>query len=100
MTTYAHLIGHPVLVRADRAGVFLGTLTAATNDGSLRLRARKLWSWAGALDSTVLAASGPAGRRIGPMSDIVLPPAAGLLEVVAATPEALAALEQVQPWAR
>lgn len=97
---YEHMIGGPVLVRAHRAGVYLGTLTAAYEDGSIRLTARRLWRWSGALDSTVLADIGPAGGRIGPMSYVVLPPGAEIIEIVKATDAALSALAKVSPWVR
>ena len=99
MILLTDLIDRPVLVRAHRAGVYLGRLIAV--DGPvLRLRARRLWSWTGALDSTVLAATGPTGGRIGPETDVVLLPDAQVIEVLAASAEAVAALARVAPWQR
>ena len=95
---YDHLIEKPVLVRSHLGGTYLGILLAAYEDGTLRLRARRLWRWSGALDSTVLAARGPTGGQIGEESDILLRSAAQVIEVIAATEAALTALGKVAPW--
>lgn len=95
---YDHLVTGPVLVRSHLGGTYLGILKEAHTDGTLRLSARRLWSWQGALDSTVLAATGPTGGRIGPVADILLRPAAQVIEILVATPAAMAALEGVKPW--
>jgi len=97
---FGHLIEKPVLVRSHLGGTYLGLLLAAYEDGTLRLRARRLWSWTGALDSTVLAVEGPAGGKIGAECEILLRPAAQVIEVIAATDVAMAAVALVPTWSR
>ena len=97
---YDHLIGKPVLVRSHLGGMYLGTLLAAHEDGTLHLLARRLWSWRGALDSTVLASTGPTEGRIGPAADILLRPAAQVIEILAASTDAIEELGRIGTWRR
>jgi len=95
---FKHLIEKPVLVRSHRGGVYLGTLLEAHENGAIRVRARRLWSWTGALDSSVLAKHGPTGGDMGPECDFLICRDAEIVEVVAATEESLAALAKIDEW--
>ena len=97
---YKHLIGTPVLVRANRAGVWMGTLAAAEGDVLRLTGARRLWSWTGALDASVLALRGPTGGRFGDPTDVILGPSAEVIEVHVASPAAVASVMGAPPWAR
>ena len=95
---YDHMIEKPVLVRANRAGVYLGILLATYPDGSLRIRARRLHTFYGAMDSTTLALTGPSRGDIGPESDVLLRPGAEVIEIVAATDAAVARCAAIPTW--
>ena len=87
-------------MRSHLSGTWLGVMVAAWADGAIRLHARRLWSWEGALDGSVLAAHGPTGGRIGPLADVVLPVTAQVVEVIQSTSEALQSLAGIPPWTR
>jgi hypothetical protein len=52
------LIGKEVIVRSDKAGVFLGTLLKKENGEVTLKNARKLWYWTGANAVEQLAVEG------------------------------------------
>ncbi len=60
-----------VLVRAGQSGAWAGVLVEKT-DTEVVLRARRLWSWEGALDCSALAVSGPKKGRISAETTVVL----------------------------
>ena len=51
-------IDKKVIVRADRAGVFYGTLAAIDGDEAIIRDCRRLWYWDGAASLSQLAAEG------------------------------------------
>jgi hypothetical protein len=62
-----------VVVRSSASGVWIGE--AAELDGdTIRLKdAYRIWSWEGALDTTVIAASGVTAAKIGALaSDVIV----------------------------
>jgi len=54
-----NLIGKQVIVRAEKAGVFYGTLTAIENKDTVQLKnARKIYFWSGACAIEQIALEG------------------------------------------
>lgn len=56
--------GQLVVIRAQQAGVWHGTMTAKTKDEVTLTDARRLWSWTGALSCSEIAVSGVTGGKI------------------------------------
>ena len=50
--------GKKVIIRADRAGVFFGTLTAKEGSEVTLTNVRRLWYWDGAASLSQLAVNG------------------------------------------
>lgn len=55
---FKQFIDKKVIIRADRAGVFYGTLTAIEGDEAIIKDCRRLWYWDGAASLSQLAAEG------------------------------------------
>lgn len=53
-----NMAGKYVVVRADRAGVFAGILKEKNGDTVVLTECRRLYYWAGALDTLTIATSG------------------------------------------
>lgn len=98
------LIGHKVVVRADRAGVFFGTLTSVetTPKGESKIglsRARKLFYWDGAGAVEGLATDGvsrPENCNFTVWVDFLS--VGGVIQTLKATPKAIKSLEGVKEW--
>ena len=94
-----NFIGKKVIVRADRAGVFYGTL--AEKEGSeVRLtNCRRLWYWSGASSISQIALEGvknPSDCKFTvTVSEIVV---TGVIEIIPATEEAQKSIEFVPVW--
>lgn len=81
-----------------RAGTFIGRRDGeASLPGFVRIYARQLWSWSGALAAPELGRIGPTGGKIGDWVHIEIR-ADDVCRLVDVSPEALAALERVPPW--
>ena len=94
---YDNMIGKNVLIRANKAGVWLGLLLEA--DGHiLKIEGRRLWSWRGALDCSVLAVRGPTSAKAGDLTTVVLGPSAEIVEVHAASEAAAIAVSALPEW--
>lgn len=66
-TKSAHpLIGLRVVSRAPGSGVHIGTLVGTDHGHELK-DAQRIWSWEGALDTAMLAATGPSSARVSPV---------------------------------
>ena len=95
-----------VLIRANLAGTFYGTLPSTAPIGANTWvdlhNARRIWSWAsGALCCAHIAAKGlPAdpNHRISPQVDVVTLRASDIIEIDSLSPEAAASLDAIPDW--
>ena len=88
-----------VIIRADRAGVFYGTL--AKKEGSeVKLKnCRRIWYWNGAASISELAVSGVASPQDCKFS-VVVPSITilGVIEIIPCTGAAIENIEAVPVW--
>ena len=97
------LIGKKVIIRADRAGVFFGTLrerreTPAGVEVVLE-NSRRLWYWSGAASLSQLAMEGV--RRPNECKFTVVVPEHNVMQVIEVIPcsnEAIESIEAVRVW--
>ena len=94
-------IGRKVVVRADRAGAFFGTL-AEQEGGTVRLEnCRRLWYWDGAASLSQVSTDGTvapdACKFTVTVADITI---LGVIELIPATDAAVEAIEGVPVWKR
>ena len=54
----SHLVGEWVLVRSSNSGVWIGELIHAEGDAVRLRRARRIWHWRGALDTSAISQRG------------------------------------------
>ena len=96
MTNYT---GKKVIIRADRAGVFFGTLAAKEGTEVELTNCRRIWYWDGAASISELAANGvtkPNDCKFSvSVESIVI---TGVIEVIPCTPEAIKNIESVPVW--
>lgn len=99
------LIGKKVIIRADRAGVFFGTLkekneTVAGVEVVLE-NSRRLWYWDGAASLSQLAVEGT--KEPGECKFTVTVPEHNVMQVIEIIPcseEAVKSIESVKVWRR
>ena len=94
-----NFIGKKVIIRADRAGVFYGTL-AAKNGTEVELKdCRRLWYWEGAASISEIALSGVMKPRECKFS-VIVPQIiiTGVIEIISCTNEAVKNIEAVPVW--
>lgn len=92
-------IGKKVIIRADRAGVFYGTL-AAKEGAEVQLKdCRRIWFWSGAASISELALHGVANPDKCKFSVTVRDIAIlGVIEIIPCTDEAIKSIEAVRVW--
>lgn len=94
-----NLIGKKVIVRADRAGVFYGTLTSKEGTEVQLTDARKLYYWSGAAAIEQLALDGPRNPKqcqftvVNKESSIM-----GVIQIIPCTEQAVSNIENVPVW--
>ena len=96
MTNYK---GKKVIIRADRAGVFYGTLAAKEGTEVELHNCRRLWYWDGAASLSELAVSGvthPTNCKFSVTVESII--VTGVIEVIPCTPEAIENIEEVPVW--
>lgn len=88
-----------VIIRADRAGVFYGTLTKREGSEVELKDCRRIWYWNGAASISELAVSGVSKPEDCKFS-VVAPSITilGVIEVIPCTPEAIKNIEAVPVW--
>lgn len=95
------MIGKKVIIRADRAGVFFGTLAKKDGNEVTLEDARRIWYWDGAASISQLAVTGPMApencRFTMAVEEIAI---IGVIEIIPCAPEAIKAIEEVRPWRR
>ena len=89
-------IGKKVLIRANGAGVYFGTLERMEGDQVRVANVRNIWRWTGASCLSQIANEGVTGNKIGPMvSSMVIN---NVLQVMPLTDAAIANLENQPEW--
>jgi hypothetical protein len=96
----SNYIGKKVIVRANGAGVFYGTLEM--KDGNeIRLKdARRIYHWEGATDCCQLAVTGPTNKTGDNRITISVKSIEieNVLEVLPCTKDAIKTIEGYKPW--
>jgi hypothetical protein len=94
-----NLIGKQVIVRADKAGVFYGTLTAKEGSEVQLTNARKLYYWSGANTVEDLAATGVNAPDSCKFTIIVTEIVINnYLQILPCTKKAIKSIESVSIW--
>lgn len=89
-------IGKKVLIRANGAGVYFGTLERMEGDQVKVANVRNIWRWTGASCLSQIANEGVTGNKIGPVvSSMVINK---VLQVMPLTDAAIANLENQPEW--
>ena len=89
-------IGKKVLIRANGAGVYFGTLEKMEGDQVKVANVRNIWRWTGASCLSQIANEGVTGNKIGPtVSSMVIN---NVLQVIPLTAAAIANLENQPEW--
>ena len=89
-------IGKKVLIRANGAGVYFGTLEKMEGDQVKVVNVRNIWRWTGASCLSQIANEGVTGDKIGPVvSSMVIN---NVLQVMPLTDSAIANLENQPEW--
>lgn len=94
-------MGNKVIIRADRAGVFFGTLKERDGSEVVMTNVRRLWYWDGAASLSQLAVEGtkaPSSCKF----TVTVPEMTilGVIEVIPCTDEAIRSIEGVKEWKR
>lgn len=92
-------IGKKVIIRANRAGVFYGTLAAKQGDEVSLNNCRRLWYWNGAASLSELAVSGVTMPRECKFS-VIVPEITvmGVIEIIPCSEAAITNIEAVPEW--
>ena len=92
-------IGKKCIIRANRAGVFFGTLTEKNGDEVTIQNCRRIWYWSGASSLSELATKGVTSpidsKFCVPVEEIAV---LGVIEIIPCTEQAIANIESVPVW--
>ena len=93
------MIGKKVIIRADRAGVFFGTLKEKNGNEVTLTDCRRLWYWDGAASISQLAVDGttlPNNCKF----TVIVPKISilGVIEIIPCTSEAIKSILGVKEW--
>lgn len=93
------MLGKKVIIRADRAGVFFGTLVKKEGSEVELKDCRRIWYWSGAASLSQLALSGVT-RPSQCKFTMTVPSITilGVIEVIPCTDEAVKNIEAVPVW--
>ena len=89
-------IGKKVLIRANGAGVYFGTLEKMEGNQVKVANVRNIWRWTGASCLSQIANEGVTGNRIGPIVNSMV--INNVLQVMPLTDAAIANLENQPEW--
>lgn len=92
-------IGEKVIVRADRAGVFFGTLTEKDGQEVVLKDCRRIFYWDGAASISQLAKDGtsrPENCKFTVIVDEIQ--IMGVIEIIPCTEKAIKSIEGVKEW--
>ena len=95
------MIGKKVIIRADRAGVFFGTLKKKNGSEVTLTDCRRIWYWDGAASISQLAVEGT--KRPDNCKFTVTVPIIcilGVIEIIPCTDKAIESIESVTVWKR
>lgn len=91
--------GKQVIIRADRAGVFFGTLAEKEGTEVTLTNCRRLWYWDGAASISEIAVSGVTRPReckfSVPVEEITV---TGVIEIIPCTQQAIDNINAVPVW--
>ena len=92
-------INEIVIVRADRAGVFFGTLAEKEGNEVKLTNCRRLWYWSGAASLSELAVNGvtrPHDCKFSvPVKSIIVE---GVIEIIPCEQKAIESINAVKEW--
>lgn len=93
------MLNKKVIIRADRAGVFFGTLKEKNGDEVILTDARRLWYWDGAASISQLAVNGTVLPEECKFT-VAVPEIAilGVIEIIPCTDKAIRSIEGVSEW--
>ena len=96
---FKQFIDKKVIIRADRAGVFYGTLTAIEGNEAIIKDCRRFWYWDGAASLSQLAAEG-VKRPQNCKFTVTVPEIGvrGVIEVIPVSAVAADNIENVRVW--
>ena len=94
-------MGNKVIIRADRAGVFFGTIKERNGSEITMTNVRRLWYWDGAASLSQLAVEGtkaPSNCKF----TVTVPEMTilGVIEIIPCTDTAIKSIEGVKEWKR
>lgn len=92
-------LGKKVIIRADRAGVFYGTLAEKNGNEVTLTDCRRIWYWSGAASLSELALSGVTSPgdckfTVTVQSITIL----GVIEIIPCSDQAVKCIESVPVW--
>lgn len=93
------MIGKKVIIRADKSGVFFGTLKEKNGSEVILENCRRLWCWYGAASISQLAVEGT--KRPNDCKFTLAVPTIAILdviEIIPCTDEAVKSIEEVSVW--
>lgn len=93
------MIGKKVIIRADRAGVFFGTLREKNGNEVVLTDCRRLWYWDGAASISQLAVEGtkkPDNCKF--TMEVPTITILGVIEIIPCTDEAIKSIQGVSVW--
>jgi len=93
------MIGKKVIIRADRAGVFFGTLKEKNGSEVTLTDCRRLWYWHGAASISQLAVEGtkrPSDCKFTLTVPIIT--ILGVIEIIPCSEQAIKSIESVEVW--
>lgn len=95
------MIGKKVIIRADRAGVFFGTLKEKNGSEVALTNCRRLWYWNGAASLSQLAVDGTHAASSCKFT-VVVPEIVilGVIEIIPCSKAAIKSIEGVKEWKR
>lgn len=93
------MLGKKVIIRAERAGVFFGTLSEKNGSEVVLTNCRRLWFWSGAASLSQLATEGVKNPKDCKFT-VVVPVIAilGVIEIIPCAEEAIKSIESVSVW--
>lgn len=92
-------LGKKVIVRADRAGVFFGTIESKKGSEVTLRNCRRIWYWSGAASISELAVNGtnkPRDCKFSVSVDSIA--ILGVIEIIPCTDKAIKSIEAVLEW--
>lgn len=94
-----NMIGQKVIIRANEAGVFFGTIEEKNGSEVILTNCRRLWEWSGASSVSQLANSGTSKPKECLFTEAVNSICIlGVIEIIPCTITAIKSIEEVAIW--